>query len=221
MDPTDGGGRPAWPISVLVLDPQTLFRTGMARLLGEDDRLIVVGVSDGGDDVPERCAAQSIDVVLTDIEIRQWSAVALTRTIAAVSPDTRGSPASTVDWRVFPAMASGAAGFLVKDTEPEALRSAVLSAHLGEQVLCREAARWLLQDKPDYRLTRPEHDVLGLMAEGAGNSEIADSLRLGDKTVRNYVSRLYRKLAVHDRAEITSLGLHTQAAAGQHREARP
>ena len=222
MDPTDGGGRPGWPISVLVLDPQTLFRTGMARLLGEDDRLIVVGVSDGGDDVPERCASQSIDVVLTDIEIRQWSAVALTRSIAAVSPDTRVVIlASTVDWRVLPAMASGAAGFLVKDTEPEALRSAVLSAHLGEQVLCREAARWLLQDEPDYRLTRRERDVLGLMAEGAGNSEIADSLRLGDKTVRNYVSRLYRKLAMHDRAEITSLGLHTQAVAGQHREARP
>jgi DNA-binding NarL/FixJ family response regulator len=167
----------------------------------------------GGRDVPDQCASQSIDVVLTDIQVRHWNAVALTRTIAVVAPHTRVLIlAAIADWRVIPAMASGAAGFLVKDAEPEAVRSAVLSAHLGDQVLCPEAARWLVEDHTDYRLTRREREVLRLVAEGADNKEIAELLQLGDKTVRNYVSRLYHKLATHNRADITSLALHVDAA---------
>jgi DNA-binding NarL/FixJ family response regulator len=111
--------------------------------------------------------------------------------------------ASTADWSVMPAMAAGAAGYLLKDSQPEAIRSAVVSAHLGGQVLCREAARWLIQDTPDYRLTRRETDVLRLVSQGADNKEIAELLQLGEKTVRNYVSRLYHKLAVHNRAQIS------------------
>lgn len=203
---------PKLQVSVLVVDTQTLFRSGLARLLREDDRLSVAAVSDGGHDVPNLCVALSIDVVLTDLQVRQWDAVALTRMISKVSPNTRVLIlAASADWRVIPVMASGAAGFLVKDAEPEAVRSAVLSAYFGEQVLCPEAARWLIQDEPDYRLTRRESDVLRLVAEGAGNREIAELLQLGDKTVRNYVSRLYRKLATHDRAEITSLAAHADS----------
>ena len=119
-------------VSVLVLDTQTLFRFGLVRLLSEDDRILVAGALAGGRDVPDQCASQSIDVVLTDIQVRHWNAVALTRTIAVVAPHTRcWILAAIADWRVIPAMASGAAGFLVKDAEPEAVRSAVVSAHLG------------------------------------------------------------------------------------------
>jgi DNA-binding NarL/FixJ family response regulator len=197
----------------MVVDTQTLFRSGLARLLSEDPRLLVAGVSDGGAGLPDRCAALSIDVVVTDIQVRDWDAVALTRSIAQVSPKTRVLIlASTADWRVLPAMASGVAGFLVKDAEPEAVRSAVISAYLGGQVLCPEASRWLLQGEPDYRLTRRESDVLRLVAEGAGNREIAERLQLGDKTVRNYVSRLYHKLAMNSRGQITSLAVHAVAA---------
>ena len=105
-------------------------------------------------------------------------------------------------------MTSGAAGFLLKDSEPEAIRSAVVAADLGGQVLCREAAQWLIQDSPDRRLTRRESDVLRLVAKGAANKEIADLLQLGDKTVRNYVSRLYRKLAIEDRSQLSSRRVH-------------
>ncbi len=212
----EGDGDSKLQVSVLVVDTQTLFRTGLARLLSEDDRLLVAGVSDGGPGLPDLCAALSIDVVVTDIQVRDWDAVALTRSVASVSPKTRVLIlASAADWRVIPAMASGVAGFLVKDSEPEAVRSAVLSAYLGGQVLCPEASRWLLQGEPDHRLTRRESDVLRLIAEGAGNREIAERLQLGDKTVRNYVSRLYRKLAMHNRGEITSLAVHAAGGSDQ------
>ena len=202
-------------VSVLVVDTQTLFRSGLAHLLSEDDHLSVVGVSEGGEDIPRQCREMAIDVVLTDIQVREWDGIELTRAICRVSPRTRVLVlASFADWRVIPAMASGAAGFLLKDAEPEALRSAVVAAHLGEQVLCAEAARWLLPEAPDYRLTRREQEVLRLVAQGAANKEIAQSLQLGDKTVRNYVSRLYRKLAMHNRADISSAAWHAHPANG-------
>ena len=71
------------------------------------------------------------------MQLRESDGIELTRVIATVSPDTRVVIlASTADWRVIPAMTSGAAGFLLKDSEPEAIRSAVVAAHLGGQVLC-------------------------------------------------------------------------------------
>jgi DNA-binding NarL/FixJ family response regulator len=207
--PVDGHNSPKLRISVLVVDTQALFRSGLAKLLSEDDRLFVAAISDGGEDVPELCAALSIDVVVSDMRLRNSDGIELTRTIASTSPDTRVLIlASMADWRVIPALTSGAAGFLLKDTDPEAIRSAVVSAHLGGQVVCQEAAPWLLQDSPDHRLTRRESDILQLVARGAANKEIADLLQLGDKTVRNYVSRLYRKLAVQERSQFRSLALH-------------
>lgn len=200
------------PISVLVVDGQTLFRLGLARLLGEDDRIFVAGMSEGTEDLPSLCAAMAIDVVLTDLQVKAWDGIDLTRRISTTSPGTRVIVlAAKADWRVIPALTAGAAGFLLKDAEPEAIRSAVVSTYLGERVLCPEAAHWLLNDRPDTHLTRREGHVLSLVAQGATNREIAQLLHLGDKTVRNYVSRLYRKLEVQNRTQIGSLGSHSSS----------
>jgi DNA-binding NarL/FixJ family response regulator len=205
------------PIAVVVVDTQTLFRSGLARLLSEDDCLYVAGVSDGGPELPQLCSTMSIDVVLTDIEVRGWDAIELIGSMSTLSPATRVLiVASKADWRVVPAMAAGAAGFLLKDAAPAAIRSAVVSAHHGERVLCKEAAQWLIQDSPDHRLTSRERDVLRLVAQGADNKQIAQLLQLGDKTVRNYVSRVYRKLAVNNRAQISPIAVHAGSEATPH-----
>lgn len=196
---------PEGPISVMIVDGQALFRLGLARLLGDDERLLVIGASEGDADLPATCASMSVDVVVTDLEPPRISGMELTRQIAFASPDTRVLIlASDVDWRVIPAMAAGAAGFLLKDSDPEAIKSAVIAVHLGEKVLCREAAEWLIAEAPPHRLTRREMDVLRMVAEGVSNSEIARRLELQEKTVRNYVSRLYRKLASQSRSQIAS-----------------
>ena len=81
----------------------------------------------------------------------------------------------------------------------------MISVFGGEQVLCREAAQWLAGEGPaNSRLTRREIAVLHMVARGAANKEIADLLDIGEKTVRNYVSRLYRKLALRNRADIAT-----------------
>lgn len=197
-------------ISVIVVATERLFRLGLARLLSEDDRLDVIGDSEGAPELLDLCRATSVDVVLIDIQLLRTDSIDLVRLIATECPHTKTlALTSSADWRVRLAMIAGAAGVLLKDTSPEAIRAAVVSVHLGDQVLCNEAARWVLADEPSTRLTQRESDVLRMVAQGANNSEIAAQLQLGQKTVRNYVSRLYRKLALSNRAQIAAYLEHT------------
>ena len=144
-----------------------------------------------------------------DIQLSRTDGIDLVRSIASECPNTKTLVlTSNADWRVRPAMIAGAAGVLLKDTSPEAIRAAVVSVHLGDQVLCNEAARWVLGEEPSTHLTQRESDVLRMVAQGANNAEIAAQLQLGQKTVRNYVSRLYRKLALSNRGQIATYLVH-------------
>ena len=196
-------------ISVIVVANDLLFRLGLARLLGEDDRLDVIAVSDGEPELLEICKATSVDVIVMDIELSRTDSIDLVRSIASVCPNTQTLIlTSTTDWRVRPAMIAGAAGILLKDTSPQAISAAVVSIHLGDQVLCNEAAQWVLGEPPSTRLTQRESDVLRMVAQGASNAEIAGELCLGEKTIRNYVSRLYRKLSLSNREQFTTYAVH-------------
>lgn len=200
-------------VSVVVVAAEQLFAFGLAHLLGEDDGLNVVGVSDGATDVLELCVANAVDVVLIDLELSRADCIDVVRLVAAEHPATKTLVlTSNPDWRVRAAMLAGAAGVLLKDTSPEATRAAVMSVHLGDQVLCGEAARWVLSEDPSARLTQRESDVLRIMAQGANNAEIARQLGLGEKTVRNYVSRLYRKLDLKNRVQLATYLAHANIA---------
>jgi DNA-binding NarL/FixJ family response regulator len=192
-------------ISVIVVATEQLFRHGLAGLLGEDHRLQVIGVSDGEADLLELCKSTGVDVVLLDIQLSRSDAIDLVRLITSECPHTKTLVlTSNADWRVRPTMIAGAAGVLLKNTSPEAIRAAVVSVYLGDHVLCNEAARWILGEEPSTHLTQRESDVLRMVAQGANNSEIAAQLHLGQKTVRNYVSRLYHKLDLTNRAQIAT-----------------
>ena len=198
-------------ISVIVVADERLFRLGLARLLNEDDRLDVIGVSDGEPELLEICKATAIDVVVMDIQLSSTDGIDLVRSIASECPKTQTLIlTSTADWRVRPAMMAGASGILLKDSSPQATRAAVVSVHLGDQVLCSEAAQSFLGETPYSRLTQRESDVFRMVAQGANNAEIAAQLQLGEKTVRNYVSRLYHKLALTNRAQIATYGVQAE-----------
>jgi DNA-binding NarL/FixJ family response regulator len=192
-------------ISVIVVATEQLFRHGLAGLLDEDERLEIIGVSDGEADLIDICKSTGVDVVLLDIQLSRGDAIDLVRLITSECPRTKTLVlTSSADWRVRPTMIAGAAGVLLKNTSPEAIRAAVVSVHLGDHVLCNEAARWILGEEPSTHLTHREADVLRMVAQGANNSEIAERLQLGQKTVRNYVSRLYHKLNLTNRAQIAT-----------------
>jgi DNA-binding NarL/FixJ family response regulator len=192
-------------ISVVVVANELLFRLGLARLLSEDERLDVIAVSDGESELIELCGTTSVDVVVMDMTLSRADSVELVRSITATSPKTHMLVlTSTTDWRIRSIMMAGAAGILLKDSSPQAISAAVMSVYLGGRVFCKEAARWFLGEAPEARLTRRESDVLHMMTQGATNAQIATELGLGEKTVRNYVSRLYHKLSLSSRAEIAS-----------------
>jgi NarL family two-component system response regulator LiaR len=202
-------------VSVIVVAAERLFRLGLARLLSEDERLDVIGVSEGQPELVDLCAASAVDVVLIDLDLTKADSIGLVRLIAAQCPATKSLIlASQADWRVRPAMIAGSAGILLKDTSPESIRAAVISVHLGDQVLCNEAARWVLGEEDATHLTQRESDVLRMVAQGANNAEIAAQLHLGQKTVRNYVSRIYGKLELSNRAQIATYLARTEAARG-------
>jgi DNA-binding NarL/FixJ family response regulator len=204
-------------ISVVVVAGEQLFALGLARLLGEDEYLDVIGVSDGHLDLLGLCIARSVDVVLIDLELSPVNCIDVVRLLASECPSTRTLVlTSNPDWRVRPALIAGASGILLKDTSPEATRAAVVSVHLGDQVLCSEAARWVLGEDPSAHLTHRESDVLRIVAQGANNAEIARELQLGQKTVRNYVSRLYRKLDLNNRAQLVAYLADTDMAPRAH-----
>jgi DNA-binding NarL/FixJ family response regulator len=210
------------PISVMIVDGQRLVRDGVARLLEEDDRLTVVGDADRGRGVPATCAAESIDVLVTDLQLPDIDGLEMIRAVLADSPSTSVLVlTAAADWRVIPAIASGVSGFLLKDADPEAVRAAILSAHRGERVICREAARWLAgEHAAGTRLTKREQVVLHMVAEGAANKEIAALLGISEKTVRNYVSHLYRKLALKNRAQIATYAMQVHPSV-QYRPLEP
>jgi DNA-binding NarL/FixJ family response regulator len=202
---SDGSSVAVSKISVIVVAAERLFGQGLARLLDEDEGLDVVAVSDGEPELSELCTSTRANVVLMDLELTRSDGIELVQMLSSECPNTRTLVlTSNPDWRVRPVMLAGAAGILLKDSSPEAIRAAVVSVHLGDQVLCSEAARWVLGEEPASHLTQRESDVLRMVALGASNAEIAVELQLGQKTVRNYVSRLYRKLDLNNRAQIAT-----------------
>jgi len=220
---SDGLSIDSSQISVIVVATERLFRLGLAGLLDGDSHLNVIGVSDGEADLLELCKSTSVDVVLLDIQLSRSDAIELVRLITSECPHTKILVlTSNADWRVRPTMIAGAAGVLLKDTSPEAIRAAVVSIYLGDQVLCHEAVRWVLGEKPSTHLTQRESEVLQMVAQGANNSEIAAQLKLGQKTVRNYVSRLYHKLDLTNRAQIaTYLVPNDMARSGSRADLEP
>jgi DNA-binding NarL/FixJ family response regulator len=212
-------GFPHGKVAVLVADSQSLFRSGLVRIFRDDGRFDVVADSADGADVAEICALKHVDVMVTDLQLGATDAIELTRQVALASPSTRVLILTSVaDSRVVPALSAGAAGFLLKNAEPEAIVSALVSIYLGDRVLCSEAANWLVGAASNEstggvrRLTRRETEVVRLLAAGAPNKDIARRLDISDKTVRNYVSRVYRKLALRNRAQIATYALHSGIA---------
>jgi DNA-binding NarL/FixJ family response regulator len=210
---SDGPSVTDGKISVILVVAERLFGLGLARLLAEDDRMHVIEVSQGEPELVDLCIGGSVDVVLIDLELSRVDGIELVRLLSSKCPTTKTLIlTSNPDWRVRPAMIAGAAGVLLKDSSPEAIQAAVVSVHLGDQVLCTEAAQWFLGEERLTHLTQRESDVLRMVAQGANNAEIATQLQLGQKTVRNYVSRLYRKLDLNNRAQLAVFLDHTETA---------
>jgi len=196
---------------VLIADDQTLFRSGLARLLDEDPRVEVVGQAFDGLEVVKQAAALKPDVVLMDIKMPNLDGIEATRRITAEHPEIRILVLTTFDADSFvlQALRAGASGYVLKDSQPDAIVSSIVAVLSGERVMASAVANRVLDmltgsttPKEFYDgLTAREVEILKLLAVGQANKQIARRLGISEKTVRNHVSHMYEKLQIYDRSQ--------------------
>jgi DNA-binding NarL/FixJ family response regulator len=207
-------------IRVLLVDDQELVRTGFRMVLTDEEGIDVVGEAGNGREAITAAERHRPDVIVMDIRMPVMDGIEATRRLAATSTTDADANAPRIlvlttfdaDEHVVDALRAGASGFLLKDVPAETLFEAVRVVAAGEALLAPAITRRLIaefarlrprQVRPDSlsALTPRETEILGLVAEGLSNGEIAERLVLSDETVKTHVSHVLRKLALRDRAQ--------------------
>lgn len=206
-------------IRVLVCDDQAVVRDGLQAILGTDPRLEVVGTAQNGQEALSQAQRLRPDVVLMDLKMPVMSGVQATQAIRLECNATRILILTTFDsdeW-VFDAIRAGACGYLLKDSPRDVLIEAIVDAHRGATPVDPTVAGKLfdlvakgppVSASPRLdRLSDREREILGHLAQGLSNAQIAHCIFLSEGTVRNHVSSLLSKLGVKDRTQAAILAV--------------
>ncbi len=199
-------------VRVLLCDDQELVRVGLRMIVESQEDLVVVGEAATGEEAVAKARELRPDLVLMDVRMPVLDGVAATGRICAELPDTRVLIITTfdLDEYAYAALRAGASGFLVKDAPSEEMLVAVRGVLRGDAMVAPSVTRRLLDRYLDRRhdavdvakldvLTEREKDVLGLIARGLSNGEIAGKLYIGETTVKTHVGRILGKLRLRDR----------------------
>ena len=209
-------------IRVAVADDQALVRSGFVVLLRSDPGIEVVGEAANGREAVDLVHLEQPDVVLMDIRMPEMDGLEATREIVARDAGTRVLILTTfdLDEYVYGALRAGASGFLLKDTLPDDLLTAVRVVAEGEALLApRVTKRLIVQFVEAEAATQPaatpnpgletlterEAEVLAAVARGLSNAEVADELFMSHATAKTHVSRLLTKLDARDRAQLVMI----------------
>jgi DNA-binding NarL/FixJ family response regulator len=207
-------------IRVLLADDQALVRGGFASILAGQADMEVVGEAADGAEAVELARTSRPDVVVMDIRMPRLDGIAATRLLL----ERHASPARVLmlttfnqEAYVYDALRAGASGFLLKSSPPRELAGAIRTVAAGEALLAPEITRAMIEDfvqrprpgsaTPDLlaALTPRELEVLGLIARGRSNGEIARELFLSEPTVKTHVTRILAKLELRDRVHAVVL----------------
>ncbi|NJP68973.1 response regulator [Streptomyces spiramenti] len=208
-------------VTVVVADDHALMRAGLVALLSAAPGVDVVGEAGDGRRAVELAATLHPDVVLMDVRMPVLDGIAATRLIVGSSPEQqpRVLMLTTFDSPeyVYTALGVGASGFLLKDTPPDRIASAVRTVAAGDMLITPVITRDLVETYARHHralalgrsrlgpLTNRETDVLRLVAAGLSNADIADRLVLSEATVKTHVKRIMQKLGVSSRAQAVVL----------------
>lgn len=201
------------PIRVVIADDHNLFRVGMRTFLGAFDDIELVAEASTGNETMKIAAELQPDVILMDIQMPDVNGIDATRQILRVSPHI-GVIMLTMfkdDDSLFMAMRAGARGYVLKGADQQVVLRAIRGVANGECLFSPEIATRLMKffatlqpSMPEEvfpELTAREREILTHLAQGANNAEIAQSLGITMKTVRNHVSNVFNKLQVADRTQ--------------------
>ena len=201
-------------ITTVLADDQAEARALLRRLLQSDDAITIVGEASDGDEAVSLTRDLRPDVLLLDIRMPERDGLAVLRDLRAGDSSTHVIMLTSfdLDEYVFTALEHGAAGFLTKNAPPADLRRAVHAAAAGQGLIDPAVTRRVITEfarqatTPSRRrlsaLTRREHQVAELIAEGMANDEIADTLSISSWTVKTHVSHILAKLDGRERVHI-------------------
>ncbi len=199
-------------IRLLLVDDESLIRRGLKALLKLEADLQVVGEADNGQTALAQVEALQPDVVLMDIRMPVMDGVAATKAITERFAQTNVLVLTTFDKDeyVTQALFNGAAGYLLKDTPSEEIAQAIRAVHkgytqlgpgLGKKVITQISTSVKPSPEGWDELTPREQEILQLIATGASNKEIAQTLFIAEKTVKNHVSSILSRLNLRDRTQ--------------------
>jgi DNA-binding NarL/FixJ family response regulator len=201
--------------TVLLVDDQRLIRAGLRMLLESTPDLTVIAEAADGVEAVRLAAEHNPDLILMDLRMPGMDGATATAHIMASNPTTKVLVLTTFDddEHLYPALAAGASGYLVKDTDPDDLLSAIRRTNDGDLLfspaLLRRVVDRALTAAPEpantamaTQLTPRERDVLALVGEGHGNQEIADHLHLGVTTVKKHIANLMDKTGSNNRVRL-------------------
>jgi len=217
-------------IRVLLVDDQELLRAGFRMVLDAHEGIEVIGEAGDGEEAVRLTAELAPDVIVMDVRMPGADGIKATRAISAEHPDSRVLILTTfdLDEYVFAGLKAGASGFLLKDVPPADLVAAIRCVATGDAVVAPRVTRRLLEsfaahlpgserdgDEPSVdqrlsRLTERERDVLGEIALGKSNLEIAAELSLSETTVKSHVGKILAKLGLRDRVQAVIFAYETR-----------
>ena len=200
-------------IRVAVVDDQRLFARGLSGLVELLPGVEVVGVAYNGEEAIALCRKEEPDVILMDISMPKMDGISATREIKALLPRAAVIilTGHEEDEHVFEGIKAGAQGYLLKDSELEDLSRAIHTVYAGDTIIAPDLAQKMLTTFEGGRpggsahlappLTERELEVIKALAQGMSDRQIAHSLGISEKTVRNHTSNIYRKLHIFDRTQ--------------------
>lgn len=204
-------------IKLLVVDDQSIVRKGICALLDQVDDIEVIGEASDGEEAVAKSKILNPDVILMDLVMPKMDGITAIQRIMAGQPHMRimALTSFVAEDKVFPAIKAGAMGYLLKDSEPEALITAIRNISRGEPSLHPTVAKMVLtelsqpakQPMTQDPLTEREEDVVRLIAQGLSNRQIADQLFIGEATVRTHVGNILNKLHLANRVQATLYAL--------------
>jgi NarL family two-component system response regulator LiaR len=202
---------PPKPIRLLIVDDQAIVRKGVRALLDEVKGMEVIGEAGDGQEAVRLAASLQPDVILMDLVMPKLDGIEAIRRILANDSKARILVLTSfaADDKVFPAIKAGALGYLLKDSEPDELITAIKNIHRGQPFLHPSIARKVLEElshpagspPTPEPLTERELEVLQLVAQGYSNQVIADKLVIGDATVRTHIGNILNKLHLANKVQ--------------------
>ncbi len=196
-------------IRVLVVDDHPVVRQGLVGMLEEAPDIVVVGQGRNGHEAIAVFQQQQPDVTLMDLRMPEMGGVQAIAEICDQFPDARIIVLTTYDSdeEIYRGLRAGAKGYLLKDSEPEELLTAIRTVNRGQQYIAPHVAAKLVQRMTAPELSDRELEVLRLVGQGMSNQEIGTALKISESTVKTHINRILSKLDVKDRTQAAIIAL--------------